>query len=196
MKSKPSQHRRAECPPAASRLRYTIAVSGWEKERSQPTLKRQRSRSPGKPEFPTPIEAATATFKSEGIHRACLEITLVGTAMMRRLHAQWLNDDTNTDVLTFDLRDRIHRKQVDGQIIVCRPVAVQRARRRDIDWQIEALLYVVHGCLHLCGYDDHHPAEAERMHRREDEILTQLGLGSVYSSETAKHRRSSSLRRT
>ena len=41
-------------------------------------------------------------------------------------------------------------------------------------------LYVVHGLLHLCGYDDHDDADRRRMRRREDELLSQAGLTNPY----------------
>ncbi|HQL55899.1 MAG TPA: rRNA maturation RNAse YbeY [Phycisphaerae bacterium] len=41
-------------------------------------------------------------------------------------------------------------------------------------------LYVVHGILHLAGYDDHTARDFERMHAREDQLLERLGLGPVF----------------
>ena len=86
------------------------------------------------------------------------------------------------------------RPWIDGQVIVCRSVARRKARARGADWQKELLLYVVHGCLHLCGYDDERSEDAERMHRREDEILTALGLGAVFSGGPARSRQAEILR--
>jgi len=100
---------------------------------------------------------------------------------MRREHARWLGESGGTDVLAFDLRERKRADLVEGQLIVCQCVARRRARSRGGNWLAELLLYVVHGCLHLCGYDDVRPRDAAEMHRREDEILTQMGAGPVYS---------------
>ena len=44
----------------------------------------------------------------------------------------------------------------------------------------EVALYAIHGILHLLGYDDHDDADARRMHDRENEILTRIGIGAVY----------------
>jgi len=125
--------------------------------------------------------AARRTLHSEGYGCGQLEIAVIGDAEMRRQHARWMGEDTTTDVLAFDLRDKPRPGRVDGQLLVCKSVARRRARSRKTDWQSELLLYVVHGCLHLCGYRDRRPADATRIHRREDEILAALGEGPVFS---------------
>jgi len=100
---------------------------------------------------------------------------------MRRQNARWKRDTRCTDVLSFDLRSRRRRGEVDGQLILCEAVARREARARGHDWRAELVLYAVHGCLHLCGHDDRRPADAARMHRLEDRILTLLGWGRVFA---------------
>lgn len=124
---------------------------------------------------------AKLVLAEEGVRRGTLEVAVVGAAEMRRLHKRWMNDPTSTDVLTFDLRDKPVATTVDGQLAVCESVARQRAGGKAGDWQRELLLYVVHGCLHLCGYDDRRRQDAARMHLREDELLVRLGIGPVYA---------------
>lgn len=102
---------------------------------------------------------------------------------MRRQNLQWKRRRSTTDVLSFDLRDDPTAGCVDGQLIVCEAVARRAAKARHSDWRGELLLYVVHGCLHLCGYDDRRRGDAARMHATEDALLTQLGWGGVYSGE-------------
>jgi len=126
--------------------------------------------------------AAAHTLHSQGYRRGELEIAIVSEAEMRRQHARWMDDDSTTDVLTFDLRDTAEAGLVDGQLLVCSAVAKRRARSRRSDWRGELLLYVVHGCLHLCGFDDRNEDAAQIMHGLEDEILSDLGWGSVFSS--------------
>lgn len=132
--------------------------------------------------------AARRTLRAEGYRCGELEIAVVGDAEMRRQHARWLGDDATTDVLSFDLRAKPRAGRVDGQLLVCKSVARRRARSRKTDWRGELLLYVVHGCLHLSGYDDGGAASAARMHHREDEILTALGWGPVFSGRRRKRR--------
>ncbi len=102
--------------------------------------------------------------------------------------------DSATDVLTFDLREEPRTKAAVGEIVVCADVARRRAaapsstrtrgtRRAAV---AELALYVVHGVLHLCGYDDHLPEDSARMHLREDEILRGIGLGPVFSRRQSR----------
>ncbi len=130
--------------------------------------------------------AARAALSAEGVGAGRLDVAVVDHREMRRLHGRWMGETTATDVLTFDLKSRnvekSKRRNVDGQIVVCESVARRRAREDRRDWRDELLLYVVHGCLHLCGYDDRRARDAARMHRREDEILTRMGRGPVFYS--------------
>jgi rRNA maturation RNase YbeY len=51
-----------------------------------------------------------------------------------------------------------------------------------VDWRREALLYVIHGCLHLCGYDDRTPTRARRMRREQARLLNELCAWRVIMS--------------
>ncbi|MFH1419835.1 MAG: rRNA maturation RNase YbeY [Planctomycetota bacterium] len=124
--------------------------------------------------------AARYTLRRERFLRGRLDITLLGNAEMKRQHKRWLGLDSTTDVLSFDLRESPRAGFVDAQLLVCLSVARRRARNRKTDWHGELLLYVVHGCLHLCGYDDRSAEDATRMHETEDEILSTLGWGPVF----------------
>lgn len=126
--------------------------------------------------------AARRTLTSHGIRTGQLEIAVVDDAQMSAQHAQWMGDDATTDSLAFDLRDEPDDVSVDGQLIVCEPVARRRAESSGHAWQDELTLYVVHGCLHLCGFDDHDPDESARMHAEEDRILEAMGLPPVFSN--------------
>lgn len=132
--------------------------------------------------FAAQIEEAARTALNSQKHKSGnLNIAVIGGAEMGRQHARWMNDPSPTDVLTFDLRDAAKKGIVEGELLVCSAVAKREAKRRGGDWRAELLLYVVHGCLHLCGYDDRDEAEAATMHKLEDRILTKLGWGEVFA---------------
>ncbi|MEM6757706.1 MAG: rRNA maturation RNase YbeY [Planctomycetota bacterium] len=127
-----------------------------------------------------------------GVTGGELAVTLIDDAAMADLHAEHRGDPSTTDVLTFDLRepdgpDATPNNRVEGDIVVCRDEAQRQADARGHSAREELLLYAVHGLLHLLGEDDHDPAAADRMHRREDELLSALGLGPIYhgSEETS-----------
>ncbi len=127
------------------------------------------------------VRAARTALTSQGFERGELEIAVVGDAEMRRQHEAWMGDAATTDVLSFDLREKPRKGRVEGQLIVCVSVARRRARARRTDWRGELLLYVVHGCLHLCGMDDQQEEDAAAMHAVEDKLLSRMGWGPVFS---------------
>jgi probable rRNA maturation factor len=69
---------------------------------------------------------------------------------------------------------------LDGEVVVCVPHARREARSRGTDPQDELLLYALHGVLHLSGHDDTTPRGYRRMHRLEDRILREIGVGPVF----------------
>jgi probable rRNA maturation factor len=124
--------------------------------------------------------AVRLTLRREGVTDAALSITVLDDAEIRRLNRHFLSHDWPTDVLSFDLSDP--GRQLSGEIVVSAERAARVAKRRRADARAELLLYVVHGLLHLLGYDDLAPAPASRMHRRENEILTELGYPDVFET--------------
>jgi probable rRNA maturation factor len=72
---------------------------------------------------------------------------------------------------------------VDGEIVVSVDTAKREATRRGLSVNAEIALYVVHGLLHLLGYDDNQESSAARMHELEEEILGEVGMGPVYRAE-------------
>jgi probable rRNA maturation factor len=124
--------------------------------------------------------AARRALDREGRRTGRVEIAVVSGSEMARQHRRWLGRWGVTDVITFNLGGG-DRRGVQGLILICRDVARREAARRGLDWRVEAALYVVHGCLHLCGYDDQTRGDFRRMHRREDEILESLGWGTPFA---------------
>lgn len=110
-----------------------------------------------------------------------LSVALVGDRRMSRLHEEFLGISGPTDVLTFELEDDGRGRITAGEIITCVAVARrQAARRPHRSVAKELLLYALHGMLHLTGYDDTTEDGYRTMHRKEDEILRRLGVGSVF----------------
>jgi probable rRNA maturation factor len=76
-------------------------------------------------------------------------------------------------VITFDLSDDLDG--VGGEIYVSAPCARKTARARGVAVRRELSLYVVHGVLHLCGYDDSTRADRARMRAAETRVMRALG---------------------
>jgi probable rRNA maturation factor len=113
----------------------------------------------------------------QGIGRATICVLLVDDRRMATLHRQWLGLPGPTDVITFDLGGGLP-DAIEGDIAV----SVETARRvaREVGWSArhEAAYYVVHGLLHLAGYDDHEPTDRRAMRARERVLLRAAGLPS------------------
>ncbi|MEE9405669.1 MAG: rRNA maturation RNase YbeY [Algisphaera sp.] len=124
-----------------------------------------------------------AAMREAGVSHGTLNVLVLDDAAMGELHDRYHGDPLPTDVLTFDLRDdpQDGNNVVEGDIAVCVDVAAQRSAERQHPVREELLLYAVHGLLHLLGEDDHDPAAFDRMHAREDAILTAIGVGPRFA---------------
>ena len=133
-------------------------------------------------------EVVRQTLEAEQVSAATISIAIVDNPTMHELNRQYLNHDYETDVLSFLLEcsggseeepantPRGTGKTLDGEIIVSSEYAAKLAP--DFGWQPldEMTLYIVHGLLHLCGYDDLTEGELPVMRQREAEVLAILGL--------------------
>jgi len=116
--------------------------------------------------------AARTVLTGEGIQRGTLSIAVVDDKTIRRLNRQYLQHDYATDVLSFLLDAGPQR--VEGEVIVSADTAARKAPRYAWPAAHELLLYVIHGTLHLVGYDDTSPAAAQAMRAREQHYLDVL----------------------
>jgi probable rRNA maturation factor len=120
-------------------------------------------------------------LKGEGIESAEISIALVDDHTIHRLNKQFLGHDYATDVLSFPLSHEAGH--LEGEIVVSAETAAREAVRYGWAETDELLLYVVHGTLHLAGYDDADDDARQQMRRREAEYLGQLGLKPRYDEE-------------
>ena len=118
-----------------------------------------------------------------------LSIALVRDAQMAQLHERFMNDASPTDVLTFPLEENARGEATGGEIVINVSEALRESRRRGIPLQNELLLYALHGMLHLKGMDDRTDSQYRAMHRLEDRILTELGVGKVFSNSPKGNRK-------
>ena len=125
--------------------------------------------------------AAQTVLEGEGVAEAKVTLAFVDNTHIHRLNKQFLDHDEPTDVLTFPYTEPGARK-LEGEVVIGHGVATEYAADRGHDVGLELRLYVVHGCLHLCGYDDRTPAAATEMRAKEREYLRALGLPDIADS--------------
>jgi len=92
---------------------------------------------------------------------------------------QFLQHEGSTDVITFDHLEKRKAKsgkqrKFHGELFICVNVAVKQAKEFKTSWQAELVRYVVHGVLHLLGYDDLQPALRRQMKREENRRMRWL----------------------
>jgi probable rRNA maturation factor len=119
-----------------------------------------------------------------------LAVYLVAAPEMTRLNETFLQHEGPTDVITFDYyeqappasrlsrpRSTLHAPRsmppppLHGEIFICLDEALTQARRFRTSWQSELLRYLIHGILHLRGFNDLRPQDRQRMKRAESRLL-------------------------
>jgi len=117
-----------------------------------------------------------------------LSVTLTGDEQVRSLNAKWRGKDKTTNVLSFPMADELDftRANVDGpelllgDVILAHGVCEQEAAEKGVSFEDHAAHLLVHGTLHLLGYDHHDEAEATDMEAREVRALKRLGIANPY----------------
>ena len=125
--------------------------------------------------------AAKTTLRRERVTRAALSLVFVTDARMTALNRRYLKRNHSTDVLAFDLsggpagqpRTRT-QKHIVGEIVISTHTAASNARRFKTSVHRELALYVIHGVLHLLGYDDHARRDVTRIRKKEEELLKHI----------------------
>ncbi len=116
-------------------------------------------------------------------HKKNAELTLriVDEAEMTALNRQYRGKEGATNVLSFPC-EAIPGVDADllGDIVICAPVVASEAVAQDKPLDAHWAHIVVHGVLHLLGYDHQQDGEAHRMEVRETELLASLGYANPY----------------
>src|SRR3954449_2876010 len=123
-----------------------------------------------------------AVLDGEQVADAEISLAFVDNATIHRLNKRFLDHDEPTDVLSFPLSEA-NAKKLQGELVIGAEVALSQAAERGHDVKAELTLYVIHGLLHLCGYDDHDDAAANAMRQRERHYLALLGQPDVSPRE-------------
>jgi probable rRNA maturation factor len=125
------------------------------------------------------LRAAVESILSDaGIRIAEISLALVDDPTLHRLNREFLKHDYPTDVLSFVLERG--EDSLEGEVVVSTDFAARSAAEYGWPPADEVLLYVIHGTLHLVGYDDLKPELEAEMRDRERHYLEQFGLAPRY----------------
>lgn len=117
-----------------------------------------------------------------------LSVLLVGQAASRRLNARWRQRNRATNVLSFPVPPGGGGALL-GDLVICPVVLRSEARAQHKSARAHWAHLVVHGVLHLAGYDHEQRRQAQRMERREIRVLRALGVANPYRRQAARPRR-------
>ena len=117
-----------------------------------------------------------------------LSIRLAGDDEVQALNAQWRGKDTPTNVLSFPLAEDAELQGATGDgpelmlgdIVLARGTCLREAEEKQIPLEQHATHLLVHGTLHLLGYDHGDDDEAANMEARETRALARLGIANPY----------------
>jgi probable rRNA maturation factor len=144
----------------------------------------------------------------EQVASAVISVSIVDNAAIHKINREHLQHDYPTDVISFQLDFAIERDDndqdentidhqsvesrselraqgamIEGEIIASAQMAVEMASSGQWTAMNELTLYVIHGLLHICGYDDLTRDEKQIMRRRERAVLHEVGLQPVYPDD-------------
>lgn len=129
------------------------------------------------------LEAAVRAVFKQGA-AAAVSVAVVDDATIGRLNAQYLNHEGPTDVLSFLLQQS--DDHLEGEVVVSAERALAVAPQFGWAPADELLLYVVHGALHLLGYDDATRQGRAAMRRRERTCLARLGVEARFRRQPGR----------
>jgi len=107
----------------------------------------------------------------EGAEPVYIGVILTDHETVLDLNRTYLQHDYFTDVLSFDLSESEDAHAIEGEVYVDLDTALERHEEFGVSFEEEVRRYVIHGVLHLLGYDDATPEEKAAMHALEDKYL-------------------------
>ena len=110
-----------------------------------------------------------------------LSVTFCDDAEIQGLNAQWRGKDAATNVLSFPTPGAPENKPLLGDIVIAYETVAREAQEQEKTFHAHVTHMIMHGFLHLIGYDHESAAEAEEMETLERRIASTLGLRDPYA---------------
>jgi probable rRNA maturation factor len=120
---------------------------------------------------------ARRVLEAEGVGAAELSVAVTDDETVRSLNREYAGEDAVTDVLSFSQREGEEFAAPPGsvpplgEVIIAYPQAARQAGERGSSAEAEVARLLIHGILHLMGYDHGKPEEERRMRAREEELV-------------------------
>ena len=104
-----------------------------------------------------------------------LNLVFTDNKKIKKINKTFLGHNFATDVISFAYNNSSLENNISGEIIISVEMAVKLAQKLKCTIEGEIALYLVHGLLHLLGYNDKLKRDARKMHQREKELLSMYG---------------------
>jgi len=126
---------------------------------------------------PEPLQQALETVLA-GEKRVASSITIIllTNDALRAMKAEHFGMDWFTDIIAFNMNEA-NESEIEGELYLSPEQIRLNAGEYGVSFTQEFLRVVLHGCLHLCGYEDSTPTEKNQMRTLEDKYLSALELG-------------------
>ena len=111
---------------------------------------------------------------------SCMQINFVNSEEMIKINSKYLNHNYSTDIITFNYAEK---NDLDGEIYISIDDTASNAKRYSVSFFEEVLRNIIHGFLHLLGYDDKHKKNKVIMKRLENSLFNQYRLLFKYQEE-------------
>lgn len=134
------------------------------------------------------VAAVRAVLNESDFNSAMISLAVVDDSTIHELNRQFLNHDWPTDVLSFALQE--DGPHLEGEVVISADTAAAMAVELGCSPEAEQLLYVVHGMLHLVGFRDKTPEDAQEMRLAEARFLSDFGWDATFRNPCGDERSS------
>jgi rRNA maturation RNase YbeY len=103
-----------------------------------------------------------------------MQIILTSDNYLKKLHAEYFKLNSKTDVITFNLTD--NPDQIEGEIYISIERAIEQSNQYKVTTPLEICRLLIHGCLHLAGFDDKNETQRKKMKIKENEFIKDISV--------------------
>lgn len=114
--------------------------------------------------------------KHESCSFALLEVVFVDENSIIEINREHLNRDYVTDIISFRYNEPGQNDTIEGTLYCCAPRIFEQAEELKEDYRTEFLRIIIHGLLHLVGYEDSSPSQKEQMTTLENTYLSKMNV--------------------
>lgn len=134
-------------------------------------------------------------LNNEGLSCSELSLYFVDEKAIKKLHKKYFNDSSTTDCISFPIDSPSEKSQYSilGEIFICTDIAIKYAKDHNLNPLDETALYIIHGFLHLIGYDDISEKDKTIMRKKEKSCMNlirakKLGISSKHTKQLMEKR--------